>query len=233
MIRLVHADPRQSAWDRSSNHGANTRPLSAKGREASPGMMGKWSRRRYWIVVALCMGLLTPAAHGGSNIYRWQDDQGRLHFTDSPDRIPTQYWNQLAPIDREGPIIGGQTAFQRTRVPVRRKQGAILVPVRIHQDHPVHFYLDTGSTYCQITREDAQVLGLGPGNMRAVRILTADGRSVETHMVILDSLKIGSLEMRRVEAVVGDMRLLGLNVLERFLVTLDLPRGELTLEPPP
>jgi predicted aspartyl protease len=46
----------------------------------------------------------------------------------------------------------------------------------------------------------------------------------------LESLRIGSFELHGVEALVGDMRLLGLNALRQFRLTLDLPRGEITLE---
>jgi len=61
----------------------------------------------------------------------------------------------------------------------------------------------------------------------------ADGRSLNSTVVTLESLTIGSFEIRGVEALVGDLRLLGLNVLQRFRVTLDLPRGEIILESPP
>jgi clan AA aspartic protease (TIGR02281 family) len=94
------------------------------------------------------------------------------------------------------------------------------------------FFLDTGATYSQVTPDDVVALRLETDHLPSVQVQTADGRSLQSQMVILDSLKIGSFEIRDLEALVGDVRLLGLNALERFRITLDLKRGELILEPP-
>ena len=91
-------------------------------------------------------------------------------------------------------------------------------------------YLDTGATYCQITGEDAQMLGIRLDSQPRVKVIMADGRSLEAPVVTLESVRIGSVELKEVEALVGDLRLLGLNALRQLRVTVDLPNGEVVLE---
>jgi hypothetical protein len=45
------------------------------------------------LAVACCAILSHPAA---SEVYRWTDAQGNLHFTSDLNRVPTQYRNQAA-----------------------------------------------------------------------------------------------------------------------------------------
>lgn len=228
-VRCCHQISRDS---KDSTHGSTRGLLYFRRHGQLSAKSGKWPMPRHWIAIALFLSLLVSEAYGDPNIYRWRDDQGRLHFTDNPETIPIQYWNQLPQESWKGEP-GQETAPQKVRVPLERIQGGVLIPVWINGNNRVPFYLDTGSTYCQITREDARALGLDVEHIPPVKVVMADGRSVETQMVILDALRIGSLEVRRVEALVGDLRLLGLNVLQRFRVTVDLPRGEIMIERPP
>lgn len=165
----------------------------------------------------------------GSVIYQWKDEQGRLHFTDNPSAVPVQYWNQISQGSRPsepGPPSHGRS----TRVVVGGGQRAIQVPVSVNRAWTFLAYLDTGATYCQITGEDARILGISLEAQPKVKVTMADGRSLEAPVVTLDSIRIGSVELREVEALVGDLRLLGLNALRQLKVTVDLPNGEVVLE---
>ena len=183
------------------------------------------------LVAICCLNLFTQEAYAGSYLYKWRDEQGRLYFTDSPEAVPESHRNQI-PKSTGQPRLGEKKALRLARVPLERNHGAVLVPVWVNAYYKLHFFLDTGATYSQITPEDAAALNLDTDLLPPVRVQTADGRSLESQMVILDSLKIGSFELQDLEALVGDVRLLGLNVLEQFRITLDLQRGELILEPP-
>ncbi len=185
-----------------------------------------------WVAVALLLTGLAAESFAGSAIYQWQDPEGKVYFTDNPMTIPTEYWNQI--LRDWGP--GASTspgAARSTRVTIERTQKAIVVPAVINGHHRIPLFLDTGSTYCQITHEDARLLSLEAADGPSVKVLMADGRTLHSRIVTLESVTIGSFEIQGVEALVGDLRLLGLNVLQRFRVTLDLPRGEIVLESSP
>lgn len=185
-------------------------------------------RRLAWgFFAAVWFGL--GACWAGSMIYQWKDEQGRLHFTDNPSAVPVQYWSQISqgsrPSEPAPPSHG-----RSTRVVVGGGQRAIQVPVSVNRSWTFLAYLDTGATYCQITGEDARILGLSLEAQPRVKVTMADGRSLEAPVVTLDSIRIGSVELKEVEALVGDLRLLGLNALRQLKVIVDLPNGEVVLE---
>ncbi len=184
---------------------------------------------RGWVAGAILLGALVAGAEAGSVIYQWRDDQGALHFTDNPDTVPVPF---------RGPLTGSaqkvlpneKNEKRSTRVSLDQNHGAVLVPVMFNNRHRLSLFLDTGATYCQIRQEDVRALDLDIEGRPPVRVLTADGRIMESPMVILDSVRIGSLEIDKVEALVGDVPLLGLNALQRFRLTLDIAQGEIILE---
>jgi len=122
------------------------------------------------------------------------------------------------------------THGRSTRVVVGSGQRAIQVPVSVNRTWTFLAYLDTGATYCQITGEDARILGISLESQPKVKVTMADGRSLEAPVVTLESVRIGSVELKEVEALVGDLRLLGLNALRQLRLTVDLPNGEVVLE---
>jgi len=174
-----------------------------------------------WLACGMCWA--------GSVIYQWKDEQGRLHFTDNPSAVPVQYWNQISQGSRPSEPMP-PTHGRSTRVVVGSGQRAIQVPVSVNRTWTFLAYLDTGATYCQITGEDARILGISLESQPKVKVTMADGRSLEAPVVTLDSVRIGSVELKEVEALVGDLRLLGLNALRQLRVTVDLPNGEVVLE---
>jgi clan AA aspartic protease (TIGR02281 family) len=174
-----------------------------------------------WLACGMCWA--------GSVIYQWKDEQGRLHFTDNPSAVPVQYWNQISQGSRPSEPMP-PTHGRSTRVVVGSGQRAIQVPVSVNRTWTFLAYLDTGATYCQITGEDARILGISLESQPKVKVTMADGRSLEAPVVTLESVRIGSVELKEVEALVGDLRLLGLNALRQLRLTVDLPNGEVVLE---
>ena len=46
------------------------------------------------LAVGICAGLLVAAAPAASEMYRWTDDKGQLHFTSDKSKIPRQFRNR-------------------------------------------------------------------------------------------------------------------------------------------
>lgn len=109
--------------------------------------------------------------------------------------------------------------------------GHYFTPGRIN-GHQVDFLVDTGATYISLNLPIAKRLGLNYRAGREVAMSTANGMT-KAYMVTLDSVRIGSVEVRKVNAVVhiGDFPqeiLLGNSYLSR--VNLKRERGVLVLE---
>lgn len=174
-------------------------------------------------------GFLLGVCDSGSVIYQWKDEQGRLHFTDNPSGVPMQYWSQIPQgSGSRQELSPGQG--RSTRLVVGSGHKAIQIPISVNGNWTLLAYLDTGATYCQITRQDAETLGIQLEHQPRVKVIMADGRSMDAPLVTLESVRIGSVELKGVEALVGDLRLVGLNALSRLRLTVDLPNGEVVLE---
>jgi aspartyl protease family protein len=99
--------------------------------------------------------------------------------------------------------------------------GGHFTPTGSINNHAIQFLIDTGATSVSITQSEAERIGLKYRAGRRVLTQTANG-VVPAHLTVLDSIRVGSVEVRNVEAIVipGDMShvLLGNSFLTRFLM---------------
>jgi len=143
---------------------------------------------------------------------------------------------------RRAPAPGG------ARVPMQILGGQALVDGKVDGIGAGTFILDTGSWITFVPRSVArriQSLRRVPG----VPFVGADGRVLEAEAVRARSFGIGAARVDRpillsasgggasdpigLTLASGDRGVLGANVLRRFRITLDYPRGELVLDPSP
>jgi hypothetical protein len=61
---------------------------------------------RCGLFLALCMLGLAATAH--AQAYKWQDEEGRLHFTDDPSDIPARFRKQVQQLDLPEPTYTPQ-----------------------------------------------------------------------------------------------------------------------------
>ncbi|MBI5788990.1 MAG: retroviral-like aspartic protease family protein [Candidatus Schekmanbacteria bacterium] len=182
---------------------------------------------------SICLFLILSAflfpAKLHAKIYRWVDEKGVSHFTNDEQHIPDAYRSQVI-VNKEFEDPAKKNT--RTVVHFERSGNAVLVNGVINQHYPVLFVLDTGATNTQITEEDARQLQLDTANATRVPAYLADGRKVEFPLVKLRSLRIGNAEVRNLEVLVGQVRLLGLSFLNTFKMTMDGEHGQLILDQP-
>lgn len=71
------------------------------------------------LVIAICVlaGLVTIA---WADTYRWVDDQGVIHFTDNPDRIPAKYHKRVQ--ETPSPAAPEPTPQSKTPEPPPQRQ---------------------------------------------------------------------------------------------------------------
>ncbi len=124
-------------------------------------------------------------------------------------------------------------------VPLIAHGGALLVEATLNGRFTGRFLLDTGATYCVVSREvarQAKVRGRTSGE--TVRLLTANG-PVDANLGEVRKVELGGDSARDVEVAVMDEDpvpgldgLIGLSFLDRFTYTVDRENATLRLERP-
>ena len=126
----------------------------------------------------------------------------------------------------DGRITRRKRSARQKEVQVFRNQRGMFTTVGSINGYPVPFLVDTGASMVAMNADQARRLGI---DFRVVgdpaTVVTASGR-VEAWKVRLDSVKVGDLEVRRVDAVVMDgdepsTSLLGMSYLGKLQINND------------
>jgi len=162
------------------------------------------------------------------DFYQFIDDEGVVHFVDSPEKIPGHYRSR-AIVRKDIP-----SARQTTKVAIVNDQ--IHVPVLFRNGNKTEkavLILDTGSVTTCISEALAARLGIDLSATRKTTTLLADGSTADIHVTKVDSVSVGfrvkaPLEVSILRSV-GDKEvhdgLLGLDFLGDFQYQLDLQNG--------
>lgn len=168
-----------------------------------------------WIVAVLMMlAVLSQPGMAQEQIYTWTDDQGVVHFSNSgaprgTTATPLFSPNQFRPVPLEVDASNPSRKFVRVEL-----QGT-------NQKSEVRMIVDTGAERTVITPAVASTIGVNYKRDQLLRGVT--GAAVGS-LVELPWLRIGSMELRSVDVVVGPSdapNLLGMDVLD----TLNLSVG--------
>lgn len=125
----------------------------------------------------------------------------------------------------------------RTRHSVRLAGGDkhLIVEGTLNNSLSGPLLVDTGASYCVITRQSARRLGLEPTGRQTLSIATANG-DVRAHRVRLSSVKIADARLAHVDALIMDavepplIGILGLSFLNHFRYSVDPTTGTIQLE---
>ncbi|HMN50955.1 MAG TPA: TIGR02281 family clan AA aspartic protease [Xanthobacteraceae bacterium] len=142
---------------------------------------------------------------------------------------------------------GNVTEPLRVDTPTKEKDNDVGGIVRIRSDYGGHYttdvdfngrrfkaLVDTGATLIALRYEDARALGLiVPGDRFDIQVNTANG-AARAKRITLRSVRIGSIRLENVDAMVLDEGALGHNLLGmsflRRLARFEIKRGVLELE---
>lgn len=122
-------------------------------------------------------------------------------------------------------------------VPIMQQGGAFYVRGQVNGQGETLFLVDTGATYCVLTKVAADRLGLASSPVLTMVKLTTASGTIEAPLIQIDVIQIGGAEARSVEAVIHDMPefpsavagLLGLSFLNQFKVEIDREEGVMLL----
>ena len=197
---------------------------------------------RVWASIAgsLVFFLAQPAA---AEVYRWQDTRGRMYYSSVPPSTPVKnleikhdtHWLPYV----ADPVLRPQpNPALTTVVPYRKEQAVMTIPVILHRHLKGIFAVDTGASYTIISQAVADTLRLRPDPAHAPTTLRTANGDIQAPLVTLESLTIGNLTTYNIVAAIYDLPdaptisgLLGLNLLDRFTLTVDAARQQMTFTP--
>jgi aspartyl protease family protein len=174
--------------------------------------------RRHWTsgVSALVMGGLV--ATGAIAVYLRRDD-----IAVAFDRMIGEVSAGRAVVTEAGEVVVA-----------RRADGSFTINGRVN-GHEARFIFDTGASTVVLTAESALASGLQPSALNySVPVSTANGRTLAAP-VLLETLAVGSITERRIQALVArpgvlHENLLGMTFLDR-LVSYEVRGNRLILRP--
>ena len=201
---------------------------------------------KLWSKVSCALGVLVflvVASPTHSAVYKWKDEKGKTHFTDSLSKIPPQYRKKGELKNLKGETVKSSPTALANKKPkihvIKAKQGHgdhYIVEVVLNGSVKANLIVDTGATMVVLSEQIGRKLGIHRNSdLPTIGMSTAGGK-VEAPLFILDSLKLGSAEVFNVETTtnphMGDMDgLLGMAFLGEFKVEMDRQKWEMILKP--
>jgi hypothetical protein len=192
-------------------------------------------------VAALGLVLIFPAP-APSQVYRWEDEQGTVYYTNTPDRVPESQRpridpSALPPPPAADPVVPSALARSDavTRIPFTPGD-AILVSVRIGGAGPLTLILDTGADRTMVAPAALSRLGIAEVDGARAEVRGVTGTS-QGGLVLVPSMEVGEAKVGplRIIALDADLKkadgLLGRDFLEHFTLTIDARERMVTLVP--
>ena len=188
------------------------------------------------IVLALLAGPITAQAQ----MFRWMDDQGRVHFCEGLDCVPERFRTTARPMAlptpppapegrKDGPPSGV------TKIPFQPGK-PILVNAKVNGGGPVTLMLDTGADTTVINPLALWRLGISTWFAPRAEIRGATG-TTSVDIVRVQSIEVGEAKAGPLVVVAHDIDfkdadgLLGRDFLNHFNVNIDTAGGVVTLSP--
>lgn len=216
-------------------------------------------KRATLLMGLLALASLLAAPSLWALTYECADAAGKIIFTDSPSQLKSCVTATNSPSPQPSPTRGeggpspqpSPQAGEGVVSPVARGPGegmvipltkigrSLVVRARLNGARDARLIVDTGAEITVLSHAVALDAGLLPSQTVATVTLNTAGGSVRADVFRVGLVSLGEAEVRNVTAAVHDLSdapagidgLLGLTFLDRFLVTLDMQRGELQLKP--
>jgi clan AA aspartic protease (TIGR02281 family) len=193
----------------------------------------------FWALLVGCTST-APVVSAGE-MYRWVDEQGRIHLTDTPPQSKSA--RQELKVYKPREVSPPQTEDSGTpaaeagsaRLTPTKPGGVVVVQAVLNRRLTVPLMLDTGADFTVLTKQVAQELRIRTlDRLPKLQFGTAGG-VVNFPIATLQSLRVGSAEARDVDVAIdtdGHMPvgLLGMSFLRHFKMTIDHQRGQVKFE---
>jgi clan AA aspartic protease (TIGR02281 family) len=192
----------------------------------------------FWVLLVGYAPIDTPAIAG--EMYRWVDEQGRIHLTDTPPKSkgPLQEFKVYKPSEQANTPEPSDLSVAEpgiVKMTPTRPGGTVVVEVVLNRRLTVPMLLDTGADFTVLPKQVAKDLRLSSlDHLPKMEFKTAGGL-VKFPIATLQSLRVGTAEVKDLTVAIDidghmPMGLLGMTFLRHFKVTVDQQRGQVKLE---
>jgi clan AA aspartic protease (TIGR02281 family) len=200
--------------------------------------LGALYRIVFW---ALLVGCTSPAAVvSAGEMYRWVDEQGRIHLTDTPpqsrsDRQELKVYKPSEASPQTGDNGTPAAEAGSAKLTPTKPGGVVVVEAVLNRRLTVPLMLDTGADFTVLTKQVAQELRLRALDRLPKMQFGTAGGVVNFPIATLQSLRVGTAEARDVAVAIdtdGHMPvgLLGMSFLRHFKMTVDHQHGQVKFE---
>jgi aspartyl protease/uncharacterized protein DUF4124 len=212
------------------------------------------------LAAAVCVCLCAWAAHARADLYRWVDEDGHLHVTDDRSQVPagaqvTVQPTRMRPAAPAAPDVAKPApapaspkpvlAVDRPKAPdsdgservhilrFERAGSDISLNVLLAEQANCEFKVDTGASLNTVPRWVVDQLGIEiTRDTPRISLVGISGKPALVPLIVMPSVRVGSVYVENVEMAVLDTMssgLLGLPFFNHFKVQIDPARGELRL----
>ncbi len=189
---------------------------------------------------------LAPTAQNprsSGKLYKWIDDDGKIHFTDEISNIPAEYLDQVEAGSRQrtsgtpsqptpAPSSESTPADERFISSLYAVGNRMFVDVELNGSVKARFLVDTGAAMTVISSELAQRLSLNPNNTWFVGIQGVSGSDL-AFLSKVRSIAVGDATVSDLEVLVSDAGtddgILGMTFLGEFEFSINVAEKKLIL----
>ncbi len=211
-----------------------------------------------FIVVAILFSLCSSGS--SADYYKWTDENGNLHFSDSFQKVPEKYRDQIekrgfldsSPSQSEPPVKAHQskppsgyeeseekplTRFEVPYMPYEGSAKRVIISAVFNNSVTAPMAIDTGAPDTMISVKLAEKLGLFDEDQGRLVIKAGGiGGVAPAIRSIIDSIRVGGAKSEFIPATVIDSisesfeGLLGLDFVSNYSVTIDSKRKVVVFE---
>lgn len=200
------------------------------------------------IGIVVLLFALHPAFCPGGDLYKWVDDEGVVHMTDTLSQIPAKYRDQVdkQTLSSEKPLFRGNsinfstTEKKRFEVSYKAFEGnlrRIIVPVTFNDSVTAPMLLDTGAPGLVISPKLANRLGLIDEQDGNLQVMAGGiGGSVSAMLAVVDRIRVGDAETEFLPATITRFPsdeyqgLVGMDFMANYRIGIDTENSVLIFE---
>lgn len=206
--------------------------------------------RTFAVAAVACLASCLLASGSRAELYQWTDEHGQVHVTDDGAKVPVGKAVSLDPSRPVAPEIQEKKPAAKRALAVGRVQPSA-GPGRVHVLHferagreisldatledrvTCNFKADTGASLNTMPRWAADELGIEiTEDTPMISVVGVSGQPMRVPVVVLQSVRIGSVHVENLEMAILDTMnsgLLGMPFFNHFKVAIDPSKGELQL----
>jgi hypothetical protein len=184
----------------------------------------------------------------GGDLYKWVDEEGVVHMTDSPSQIPEQYRGQANRRTLTGskPEYHYKTSSQsgtdlkHIEVPYKAFEGSsrrIIIPVVFNDSVTAYLALDTGSPGLLLSPGLASRLGLLDQPDESLRVMAGGvGGNVPAVLAVVENVRVGDASADFLPAIITQIPsdefegLVGMDFMANYKIGIDTQNNVLSLD---